>query len=102
MSVRVAFNREVPIQSLTYPLIDPSQYGKVYLCGAFWEAPNTGTDSRAGTLVHESSHFAVNGETDDFVYGQSDCKTLVLTNQAKAIFNADNHQYFAENEPYLS
>lgn len=54
-----------------------SRHGTIYLCGAFWDAPVTvrsllvrdsapsqisissvqGTDSRGGTLVHESSHF---------------------------------------------
>ncbi|HEY0511470.1 MAG TPA: M35 family metallo-endopeptidase [Thermoanaerobaculia bacterium] len=32
---------------------------KVHLCGAFWSAPATGTDSKAGTLIHEISHFTV-------------------------------------------
>ncbi|WP_308628312.1 M35 family metallo-endopeptidase [Massilia genomosp. 1] len=29
----------------------------LYVCGAFWRAPVTGTDSQGGTLVHEMSHF---------------------------------------------
>lgn len=41
----------------------------MYLCGAFWNAPNTGTDSKAGTLIHEASHFTVYGATDDWAYG---------------------------------
>ena len=32
-------------------------YGVIYLCPAFWEAETTGTDSRGGTLIHETSHF---------------------------------------------
>ena len=28
-------------------------FGHVYLCGAFWSAPTTGTDSKGGTLIHE-------------------------------------------------
>lgn len=47
----------------------PSQFGIIYLCGVFWNAPNAGTDSRGGTLVHEASHFTLNGGTGDYVYG---------------------------------
>ncbi|KIJ93995.1 hypothetical protein K443DRAFT_12474 [Laccaria amethystina LaAM-08-1] len=36
-----------------------------------FNAPNTGTDSKAGTLVHETSHFTANGDTNNYAYGQS-------------------------------
>jgi len=83
----------------TYAYVYPDTFGTVYLCGAFWAAPNTGTDSRAGTLIHESSHFTRNGGTDDYVYGQSAAKSLAISNPNNAVFNADNHEYFAENNP---
>ncbi|KAG8742473.1 hypothetical protein FRC11_014311, partial [Ceratobasidium sp. 423] len=86
----------------TYAYVNPGSPGKIYLCGVFWSAPNTGTDSRAGTIVHENSHFTVNGGTDDHVYGQSAAKSLAKSNPAQAIDNADNHEYFAENNPALS
>ncbi|CAE6490326.1 unnamed protein product [Rhizoctonia solani] len=86
----------------TYAYVYPGSPGYVYLCGAFWNAPNTGTDSRAGTIVHEQSHFTVNGGTDDHVYGQSGAKSLAISNPANAVDNADNHEYFAENNPALS
>ena len=35
--------------------VETSKEG-VYVCGAFWSAPATGTDSKAGTLVHEMCH----------------------------------------------
>ncbi|CEL60424.1 peptidyl-Lys metalloendopeptidase [Rhizoctonia solani AG-1 IB] len=88
--------------SSTFAYVNPGSPGKIYLCGAFWSAPNTGTDSRAGTIVHENSHFTVNGGTDDHVYGQSSAKSLAKSNPAQAIDNADNHEYFAENTPALS
>ena len=78
---------------------DPDQFGKIYLCGAFWRAPDTGTDSRSGTLVHESSHFLTNGGTADNAYGQTACRSLAKSDPAKAIMNADSHEYFAENQP---
>lgn len=67
----------------------------------FWSTTTTGTDSRAGTLVHEASHWTVNGGTRDNVYGQSGAKNLAISNPASAVANADNHEYFAENTPNL-
>ncbi|QRV85905.1 peptidyl-Lys metalloendopeptidase [Ceratobasidium sp. AG-Ba] len=89
-------------ESGTYAYVYPNSPGYVYLCGAFWSAPNTGTDSRAGTIVHEQSHFTVNGGTDDHVYGQSGAKSLAKSNPNQAIDNADSHEYFAENNPAQS
>ncbi|PTT75254.1 peptidase M35, partial [Pelomonas sp. HMWF004] len=37
----------------TYAYVYPTQPYKIYVCGAFWNAPMTGTDSKGGTLVHE-------------------------------------------------
>lgn len=85
----------------TYAYVYPSQPYKIYLCGAFWSAPSTGTDSKAGTLVHETSHFTVVAGTQDYAYGQSAAKSLALSNPAQAIMNADSHEYFAENTPSL-
>lgn len=98
-----------------------TRFGKVYFCGAFWNAPNTGTDSRvsvlythvivtvchiikiqAGTIIHESSHFTANGGTNDYVYGQTAAKNLAISDPAKAVMNADSHEYFAENNPVLA
>lgn len=84
-----------------YAYVYPNQPYKITVCKAFWSAPNTGTDSRAGTLIHEMSHFTVVAGTDDWAYGQSAAANLALTNVARAIDNADNHEYFAENTPIL-
>ncbi|OQS41555.1 M35 family metallo-endopeptidase [Chromobacterium haemolyticum] len=86
-------------QAGTYAYVYPAQPYKIYLCGAFWNAPTSGTDSKGGTLVHELSHFTVVAGTDDHVYGQSGAKNLAKTNPAQALNNADNHEYFAENTP---
>lgn len=84
-----------------YAYVYPSQPYKIYVCNAFWSAPTTGTDSKAGTLVHEMSHFNVVAGTDDWAYGQSGAKSLATSNPTKALDNADNHEYFAENTPSL-
>ena len=82
-----------------YAYVYPNQPYTIYLCSVFWTAPMTGTDSKAGTLIHEMSHFYVVASTNDWVYGQAGAKNLAITDPAKAITNADNHEYFAENTP---
>jgi peptidyl-Lys metalloendopeptidase len=88
--------------SSTYAYVYPDKPYTIYLCGAFWNASLTGTDSKAGTLVHETSHFTVVAGTSDYAYGQSDARNLATTNPDNAINNADSHEYFAENTPFLS
>lgn len=82
-----------------FAYVYPNQPYRIYLCRAFWAAANTGTDSRAGTLIHEVSHFDVVANTDDVVYGQAGAKNLAITNPADAVRNADSHEYFSENTP---
>jgi len=80
-----------------YAYVYPDEPYVIYLCNAFWTAPATGTDSKAGTLVHESSHFTVNGGTDDHAYGQTAAKQLARSSPSNAVDNADNYEYFAES-----
>jgi peptidyl-Lys metalloendopeptidase len=84
-----------------YAYVYPTQPYTIYVCKAFWSAPMTGTDSKGGTLVHEMSHFNVVASTDDWVYGQSGAASLAISDPAKAIDNADSHEYFGENTPAL-
>lgn len=81
-----------------YAYVYANQPYKIYLCRAFWSAPSLGRDSKAGTLVHEMSHFTVNGGTTDYVYGATGAKNLALSSPSKAVMNADNHEYFAEDQ----
>jgi peptidyl-Lys metalloendopeptidase len=83
-----------------FAYVFPTQPYKVYFCNAFWNAPLTGTDSKAGTIVHELSHFNVVAGTDDLAYGHSAAKRLADRQPSRAIRNADSHEYFAENTPY--
>jgi peptidyl-Lys metalloendopeptidase len=84
-----------------YAYVYPNQPYNIYLCKYFWLAPLAGTDSRAGTLIHEMSHFDVVAGTDDFVYGQDGARDLADSNPEEAVRNADSHEYFAENTPPL-
>lgn len=83
-----------------YAYVSPNSPYTVTLCGAFWPAGNTGTDSKAGTIVHEVSHFTVVAGTNDNAYGQTAAKSLARSNPTKALNNADSHEYFSENTPF--
>lgn len=85
-----------------YAYVYPTQPYAIYVCKAFWSAPLSGTDSKGGTLIHELSHFNAVAGTDDWVYGQSGAKSLAISDPAKAVDNADSHEYFAENTPSLN
>jgi peptidyl-Lys metalloendopeptidase len=80
-----------------YAYVYPNEPYDIYLCNVFWSAPLTGTDSKAGTLIHEMSHFYVVASTSDYVYGQTGAMQLAITNPSQAVMNADNHEYFAED-----
>ncbi len=84
-----------------YAYVYPNQPYRIYLGRVYWTAPAGGTDSQAGTLIHEMSHFTVVAGTDDVVYGQTGAKNLAITNPDAAVTNADSHEYFAENTPSL-
>jgi peptidyl-Lys metalloendopeptidase len=85
-----------------FAYVYPNQPYKIYVCKAFWTAPLTGTDSKGGTLVHEMSHFTAVAGTDDWVYGQSGAASLAVSDPNKAVDNADSHEYFSENTPFLN
>ncbi|KAG8780407.1 hypothetical protein FRC12_023065 [Ceratobasidium sp. 428] len=85
----------------TFAYVRRNAPGMIYLCGSFWRAPVTGADSRAGTIVHENSHFVANGGARDHTYGSRSSKQLARSNPTQAINNADNIEYFAENTPAL-
>lgn len=69
----------------------------IYLGRGYWPAAATGWDSKAGTLIHESSHFYVNGGADDHVYGLAEGQQLARTDPNRAVDNADNIEHFAES-----
>ena len=83
-----------------YAFVYPDKPYQIHVCKAFWTAPLTGTDSKAGTLIHETSHFNVVASTNDWVYGQTNAKSLAISNPTNAVDNADNHEYLAENNPF--
>jgi peptidyl-Lys metalloendopeptidase len=67
---------------------------EVFLCQQFWNMPEEGTDTKYGTLIHEFSHECAG--TKDHTYGYTNCQNLATNDPDKAIENADNYQFFAE------
>jgi peptidyl-Lys metalloendopeptidase len=84
-----------------YAYVFPNRPYIVYLCRSFWSADFSGTDSKAGTIIHELVHFDVVVGTNDNAYGQERSQALALNDPAAAINNSDNYEYFAENTPSL-
>lgn len=84
-----------------FSYVYPTQHDpyEVFLCDAFFSAPTSGTDSSAGTLVHEISHFNSLASTSDYVFGKSGAQALAISNPGQAIQNADNYEYFFEDNP---
>ncbi len=102
----VLFNKTINVDcpsncANVYAYVYPSRPYVIYFCGAFFRTSLTGTDSKAGTIIHELTHFNVVAGTDDVVYGQSGARSLARSNPNAAITNADSHEYFAENTPPL-
>ncbi len=85
-----------------YAYVYPNLPYTIYLGKVYWTAPGIGTDSQAGTLIHEMSHFDIVANTDDVVYGQAGARNLAISDPEAATRNADSHEYFAENTPAQS
>ncbi|KAI8810290.1 hypothetical protein BJ742DRAFT_801274 [Cladochytrium replicatum] len=83
-------------QSSMFAFVQPTNpIFEITLCDHFWSAkPIGGDDTRAGTLVHEMSHFVTIGGTQDLAYGRKNA--IALTDEV-GIGNADNYEYYGES-----
>lgn len=75
----------------------PGRSDLIGLCRGFFEAGETGQDSRFGVIIHEISHLAVG--TRDSGYQPRDAEALAKDDPAVAAMNADNYEYFVETLP---
>ena len=89
-----------------FAYVYPDDERVVHLGNLWASAPETGTDSQAGTLGHEMSHFDSVGATDDVensqgvtVYGVELSKQLAIDDPSLALTNADNFEFYLENAP---
>ncbi|KAJ8456167.1 hypothetical protein ONZ51_g12244 [Trametes cubensis] len=80
-----------------FAYVYPDEFGKIHVCDMFFRSPVGGPDSRASTIVHESTHFTRNGGTQDHAYGQRLTQDLARSYPQLAVMNADNHEYFSVN-----
>jgi uncharacterized Zn-binding protein involved in type VI secretion len=71
----------------------------IHLEKKFWTAKRMGPDldSRAGTVIHEASHFWGSGSTQDRGYGEGRARNLARNYPGWAMSNADNNEYFYED-----
>ncbi|KAF7311760.1 Peptidyl-Lys metalloendopeptidase [Mycena indigotica] len=103
-----------PLSAYTYDCVCDSYGADVFafvhatdldtlsVCGLFWDAPLTGLDSKAGTLIQAASHFATTAATRDLASGKTASLKLAIDNPAEATVNADSYEYFAEHDDLLS
>jgi len=86
----------------TFAFVFPNDPFNMTLCNVFFRVPRTGTDSKAGTIVHEVSHFNIVAATQDFRPNQAGIRALAISLPDSAIRAANAYEYFAENTPFLS
>lgn len=95
----------------TYAFVEKSDPYNVTYCPAFFEmdtmkdlnddSVRDGTGTRAGTVVHELSHFSIVGDTEDLCYARDVCTDMAQTSSEDAIHNADSYQFFVEDVTYF-
>lgn len=95
----------------TYAFVDPDDPYQVSLCPAFFvmdtmkqltdESVAAGNGTRAGTWVHEITHFTNVAATDDICYSREDCSDMASAAPMDALMNADSYQYFVEDVTYF-
>jgi uncharacterized Zn-binding protein involved in type VI secretion len=103
MSPETDFVPAEPGEEDCFAYVYPTRDDKIYLGTDFKYAPATGTDSKAGTLIHEISHYQSTGRTRDVkmadgstAYGHSKCEKLAKEDPEKAKKNADSFEFFVE------
>jgi uncharacterized Zn-binding protein involved in type VI secretion len=78
-----------------FALVDSDdEFYTFFLGDLFWKEAKKGTKSTGGALVHELSHFEDIGHTVDFDYGVDQCLFLAENYPSRALYNADNYEYF--------
>lgn len=76
----------------------------IYLCKGFRarSRPIIGSYSKAGTLIHEATHFGYNDRylpTVDYADFHKGSQNLARKDPYLAVTNAENYAFFAENKP---
>jgi peptidyl-Lys metalloendopeptidase len=91
----------------TYAFVYEDEAYLIHLCPNFFRQPTMAqlrpdtrrgdNGTRAGTIIHELSHFLVVARTTDECYSRSECAPMADRDARRAIQNADSYQYFVED-----
>jgi len=90
----------------TYAFVYPNDPSTIYLCNLYFDLPNLSdatflevfnSGTRAGTIIHEMSHYDIVGGTNDNCYNRDVCSDFARSSPNGAAHNADSFQYFAED-----
>ena len=96
---KLRFNCDCDTNDYAYVL--PSGQNRIWICKSFWfPAQLLGTNSRAGTLIHELAHEI--GMWSHPATGTAECEQLAVNKPQRAVRNPDSYEYFAENTPPVS
>jgi hypothetical protein len=95
----------------TFAFVDKDVPYRVHVCPTFFvmdtmkdltfDSVTEGNGTRAGTLIHEVSHFTVVADTEDICYSRGDCTEMALDDPLGTLINADSYQYFAEDVTFF-
>ena len=96
----------------TYAFVYGDEAYNIHICPNFFQLPKMsdlvpGDDAsdngtRAGTIIHEISHFIAVADTEDECYSRSECSSMAERSSDRAVINADSYQYFAEDVTYYT
>jgi len=94
-----------------YAFVYDDEPYRVHICPEFFSLPNmarlrpgqlaSNFGTRAGTIIHEISHFNSVANTDDNCYARDVCSQMAQDDPGAALQNADSYQYFAEDVTYF-
>lgn len=65
------------------------------------ESVAAGNGTRAGTIIHELSHFESVAATEDLCYSREECSAMAQRAPQDALINADSYQYFVEDVTFF-
>jgi len=96
----------------TYAFVYSDEPYIIHICPHFFQLPkmsdlvpgedDSDNGTRAGTIIHEISHFMNVAGTEDECYSRSVCSRMAGRTSDRAVINADSYQYFAEDVTYYT
>jgi peptidyl-Lys metalloendopeptidase len=85
----------------TLAFVPPDSTSEMFFQAGFFTLPDTGADSKAGSILHEASHLLDTPNIEDFRYGTAKALQLAKDAPSGARLNADTFQYYAEDVKYV-